>query len=183
MGKRIVYILLAMSLGINIGLISTSLLHKTGERRPGPGPGAGPPVDPRRMVEHHVTRMTLHLGLSPEQQKAIRSLLERSAPQQTHLQLEVQKTSRRLADAFSAPEFDEKRFFALVREASDARSRLDFLSAEMLVGEASVLTPEQRRMFAEVAPTIHAGPQRPQRDGGPPRRGRGPRGNEPPPPH
>ncbi|MCP3860776.1 MAG: hypothetical protein GY704_14085 [Phycisphaeraceae bacterium] len=55
----------------------------------------------------------------------------------------------------------------LVLKAAAARSRADSLSGVMLLGEAGVLTMEQRARYAEVAPNIHTG------GGGP---------NPPPPP-
>ena len=47
----------------------------------------------------------------------------------------------------------------------------DSLSAAALIAEAAVLTPEQRRKYAEVAPMVHSNPRRapPRRQGPPPR--------------
>ncbi len=178
MSKRIIYLLLAVSLGLNAGVIATTLVHRASMPPPGPppgpdggaGPDMGPPPDPNRLVEEHVRGITRHLDLDAAQQDAVRLVLERHSSLLVELQMDVGDVGRRLSDAFAAPEFDPEQFRRLTAEAGMVRSRLDSLSAEMLVAEAAVLTPEQRRKFAAVAPTIHSQPQRPPREGGPPPR-------------
>ena len=109
--------------------------------------------------------MTQHLDLDPEQQQAIRAVLERYATQLTALQAEVEETSQRLPEAYADPAIRSRQFQQLTAEASAARVQLDSLSAVMLVAEAAVLTPEQRQKFAEVAPSIHSQPKRPPGQG------------------
>ena len=180
MSKKMLYLLLAVSVGLNVGVIATTLVHRTGgppegpppgqDRSGRPGPGQRP--DPAQLVEGHLQGMTRHLDLTPDQQQSIRAVLEEFAPQQVEFQMEVEQTSRHLTDAFGAPDFDPESFQRLTAEASEARSRLDSLSAMMLVSEAAVLTHEQRLKFARVAPSIHSNPQKPQPQEGrpPPRR-------------
>jgi Spy/CpxP family protein refolding chaperone len=182
MSKKIIYLLLAVSLGLNIGVIATTLIHQTAGPpegpRPGPGPGQrggpgpGQQPDPARLVENHLQGMTRHLDLSSEQQQEIRTVLERFAPQLTKFQTEAADAGGRLAGAYADAVFDPERVLMLTRETSAARARLDSMSAVMLVAEAAVLTPEQRRKYAETAPTIHSNPQRPPGQGGPPPRKR-----------
>jgi Spy/CpxP family protein refolding chaperone len=176
MSKRLIYLLLAVSLGLNVGMISMTLIHQKSRPHQGPlhGPGVGKDRDPghpwdaRQLVENHVQGITRHLGLDPQQQKAIRTILERHAPQLVRFQADVAQTGRRLAEAYAALAFDPEQFRQLTAEASAARSKLDSLSAVMLVTEAAVLTPEQRLKFAEVAPSIHSHPQPPPGRGEPP---------------
>lgn len=178
MSKKLIYLLLALSIGLNIGVIGTTVVHR-GKRLPPPRP-PGPPTggqhqpgqrpDPARIVEDHVRGMTQHLNLNSEQQQAIRAILERYATQLTALQVEVEETSQRLPEAYADPAIDPDQFQQLVAEASNARAQLDSLSAVMLMAEAAVLTPEQRQKFAEVAPSIHSRPKRPRGQGGPPPR-------------
>ncbi len=179
MSKNILYLLLAVSLGLNVGVIATTIVHRTAGPPEGPppgqgqrgGPGPGQRPDPAQLVEEHLQGMTRHLDLSPDQQQSIRAVLEEFGPQQVEFQMEVEQTSRRLTDAFGAPGFDPEGFRRLTTEASTARSRLDSLSAVMLVSEAAVLTQEQRLKFARVAPSIHSNPQRLQpQEGRPPPR-------------
>ncbi len=177
MSKWIIYLLLALSLGLNAGMIATTLVHRTagphGSPPPGPGGGPGhqpgPPPDPGRVVEDHLRGMTQHLDLDTDQQQAIRRVLETHAAELTTLQVAAEEAGRMLAEAYALPEFDPDGFLRLTAEASTARSRLDSLSAVMLVGEAAVLTPEQRLKFSTIAPTIHSQPQRPPEGGPPPR--------------
>ncbi len=177
MSKTIVYILLAASLGLNAGVIATTLIQQKSsppvDAPPGPrgdrGPQHGPP-DPARLVENHVRGITRHLALDPEQQQAVRAVLENHAPELVRRQTDVAEANRRLSVAFAEPVFDPELFRQLTLEASAARARLDSLSAAMLVAEAALLTPEQRREYAKVAPSIHSQPRRPPRQGGPPPR-------------
>lgn len=186
MSKRIIYLLLAVSLGLNIGVIATTLLHRPAGPPPGPGPGRdrGPNQSPdaARMVEEHVQGITRHLDLNQEQQQTIRTVMEHHVPQLIILQSKAGAAGGRLTKVFAAPEFDPNLFQKVTAEAAIARSRVDSLSAVMLVAEAAVLTPEQRRKFAQVAPSIYTNPQpRPRKDGPPGRKGPPPREGEPPP--
>lgn len=181
MPKNIIYLLLALSLGLNVGVIATTVIHQTqapADLPPGPGggpgggPGSGPgqAPDPERLVNDHLRGMTRHLDLDAEQQQAIRAVLERSSPELVAMQAEVAATARRLSDAYAAPDFDPEQFRQLAVAASAARSRLDSLSTVMLIDEAAVLTPEQRKKFAAVAPMVHSQPQPPRRERRPPPR-------------
>ena len=171
MSKRIIYLLLAVSLGLNVGVIAMTVANRAAQPPQGPPPGPGPgPADPARLVEGHLRGMTQHLDLNDEQQKSIREILERHTSQMTQLRAEADEAGRRLAEAYGAPNFDEERFRQLTTETGAARARMDSLSAEMLVAEASVLNSEQRRKFAAVAPALHSNPpQGPRRNGPPPR--------------
>ena len=178
MSKIVIYILLAVSLGLNVGVIATTLVHRTTSPAqappPGPGggegPGPGQRPDPGQIVEDHVRGMTRHLDLDLEQQEAIRVVLVQHTSQLVMFRVNADEANRRLVEAFAAPALDPVSFQQLTAEASAARSKVDSLSAVMLVAEAAVLTPEQRRKFAEVAPSIHSTPQRPPRRDGPPPR-------------
>lgn len=186
MMKKMLYLLLAVSLGVNAGLLVVTLKHRDqpppppGQPPPGdridgrPGQPPGPPPDPRHMAETHLAGMTRHLDLDPEQQREIRAILERDAVRLADLQRASADAGRRISDAFAAPDFDPEAFLRLVTETSAVRATLDSLSAVMLTGEAAVLTPEQRTKFAEVAPDIHVNPGQAQ----PPR---GPQHRPPPP--
>ena len=114
--------------------------------------------------------MTRHLALDQDQQAAIRQIMEHYAPELAVLQDRARESAGRLADAFARPVFEPEHFKELTEQASSARARVDSLSGVMLVAEAEVLTPSQRRKFAEVAPTIHSNPQRPGRERRPPPR-------------
>jgi Spy/CpxP family protein refolding chaperone len=178
MSKNTVYLLLIISIGFNVGMISTTLFHQSPPPHQGPPPGPnrgedhrpGHQPNARQLVENHLQGMTRHLDLDPEQQATIRAVLEQYAPELVTLQVEADDASRRLVDAFGAPSFDPEAFRLLTAKASSTRSRVDSLSATMLVAEAAVMTTSQRRKFAEVAPTIHSSQKQRPRPGGPPHR-------------
>ncbi len=161
MMKKIMYLLLALSLGLNAGLLVMTLLSP--DRPPLPdGEGGirpGPPPDAGQLVDNHMQGMTRHLDLDPVQQESIRAILTRDAQRLMELQMETRAAGRRLTRAFGAPIFSPEAFLDMVREASVTREALDSLSAALLVAEAAVLTPEQRIKYAEVAPMIHTNPQ------------------------
>jgi Spy/CpxP family protein refolding chaperone len=171
MMKKILYLLLALSLGLNTGLLVATLMKPApplppqGQFPPGDGPGQppdrrdGPQRDPAHLVDGHLAGMTQHLELGPEQQRQLRAILERSAPELMGLQREVEISGRRITEAYAAPDFDLEEFLRLVRETSVARTALDSLSAALLVEEAAILTVEQRIKYAEVAPQVHSNPQ------------------------
>lgn len=191
MSQKIFYLILAVSLGLNIGLVATTMIHRTNLPPQGPpsGPGGGPggdpgsPPDPQTMVEQHVRGITRHLDLDPQQQQAIRVIMEQRAPQLIEYQMAAAEAARRLVEVFASPDFDPQEFQRLTAQTSLARASLDSLSAVMLVEETAVLTVDQRQKYAKVAPTIHSNPQRPQAEGGPPGRdGPPPEGDRPPPP-
>lgn len=185
MSKRIIHLLLAVSLGLNVGVISTTLVHRAATPPPGPRPGGGEPrperPDPARLVEGHVQGMTQHLDLDAGQQEAIRNALEPHAAELASLQAQVAEAGRRLSSAFAASEFDHRGFLRLTAETSTVRARLDSLSAVLLVAEAAVLNPEQRLKFSNVASIVHTQPQQPPRAGGPQQGGGPPRDGGPPP--
>lgn len=190
MSNRIIHLLLALSLGLNAGVIATTLVHRVTAPSPGHPPGGGgvgdrPPAqsaDPARMVDSHLRGMTRHLGLDEEQQRAVREVLERYVPELIELQTGAADAGEALASAFGAPEFDRETFLRLTAETSAARSRLDSLSAVLLMAEAELLTPEQRQLFSTVAPMVHSQPQQPAGRRGPPPDGGPPRDGGPPPP-
>ncbi len=184
MSQKIIYLLLAVSVGINLGVVGMTLIGSPAQQTQGPPPGPdgggdqgpGPRPNPEQMVQRHLEGMTRHLDLDAEQQQAVRLIMEQHMPEQAERQFLVEKTGRELAQVFAAPDFDAPEFRRLTAAASRARAELDSLSTVMLVAEAEVLTPEQRQKFAAVAPSLRAqSPNRPpgQRpragEGSPPR--------------
>lgn len=179
MSKKTIYLLLALSIGINLGVMGMTLLNGGAEQPLGPRPdgprgeadrGPGVRPNPEQLVQRHLQGMTQHLELDAEQQQAVRLIMERYMPEQAERQLRVDQTSNQLSRAYAAPVFDAAQFRRLTEAASRAHLELDSLSTVMLVAEAEVLTPDQRRKFAAAAPTLRARRQGQRPDQGPPPR-------------
>lgn len=186
MSKKIIYTLCAVSLGLNLGMIGMTVMNRAASpgpppRGPDPGPSPGNPPAPERIIEDHVASITRHLGLDEVQSQAIREIMGKHIPSLIRLREQADSVSSGLSDVFAAPDFDRNLFLQRTAEASRARARVDSVSALILTEEAAVLTPDQRKVFAEVAPTIHSQPQGPRGRGGPPGREGPPPRNSPPP--
>lgn len=166
--KRGWFLLLALSLGLNAGLLAT---RTTGQGGPRPHERPRPPAPggPGGMVDNHLGPMTEHLGLDEAQQAAVRAVLEAGLPRIAERQRALRDLERSIKDAYAAPRFEADAFAGLVARAAAARAAVDSLTAAMLVEEAAVLSPDQRRRFADVAQGVYggrrAGPGRPE--GGP----------------
>ena len=189
MVKKLLYLLLAVSLGMNAGLVVVTLFHRGLPPRPdGPPDRFGPPPrgpegpdgpdgpggrpfadqqpDPRHLIDGHIQGMTRQLDLAPEQQQRIREILQRYLPDLMRLHERRAAAERDLSRSYAATDFDAARFRQLAAAASRARAELDSLSAVALVAEAAVLTTPQRVRYAEVAPSLHSQPgPPPERDG------------------
>jgi Spy/CpxP family protein refolding chaperone len=178
--KRGIFILLALSLGLNAGLLYVRWASPhAGPRPPHEGrPAPMPPGshEPADMVAAHLAGMTRHLQLDASQQTAVEAILQSRIPLLSTLKERSRQADGRLVEAFAAADFAAEEFSSLVREASLARASMDSLTGEILQLEAAVLTPEQRARFAEVAPGIYSNPQ----EG--PRPGHRPPGGQRPPP-
>jgi Spy/CpxP family protein refolding chaperone len=171
MMKRALWILLALSLGLNAGLLYVRLADRpgmapgshpgeSGPHGPPPGEHGAPQPDTEALIRNHLASMSRHLDLSVEQQQSIEEILRDHLPEMAELRRRAEEANRRVSAAFAERQLNSGRFTTLVREASQARARIDSLSAVMLLGEAGVLSPAQRARFAEVAPTVYANPRR-----------------------
>jgi Spy/CpxP family protein refolding chaperone len=170
--KRFLFLLLSLSLGLNAGLLYVRYMERP---HAGPMPGAPdhqrfnrPPPPAGVMIEQQLAVKTRHLGLDSAQQKAIRIIMEKHLPAMAESREKSRKANRRMVKLYADDPFDKVEFQRLMREASQARSKADFLSALILAEEASVLTIEQRSLFAETAPMAQGEGHRPP----PPPRGR-----------
>lgn len=149
--KRIGFLVLAVSVGLNVGLLYRVLTPgpdgdgREERRRP-------PPVDMGTALEGHLDRMTEHLGLHDGQRAAIQAVHEERLPGILAQRRVAADLRAEVVAHFERPEIDPEEFRALVRRLAEARGRLDALVAEAMLGEAAVLTLEQRRSYAEEMP-------------------------------
>ena len=130
MSQKIIYLLLAVSVGINFGVVGMTFIGGPDQQPqlPPPGPDGGdnpgPRPNPEQMVQRHLEGMTRHLDLDAEQQQAVRLIMEQHMPEQAERQLAVDQTSQELSLAYAAPDFDAENFRRLTAAASRARAGL-----------------------------------------------------------
>jgi hypothetical protein len=165
---RIWFLVLALSLGLNVGLLYVELTHRDGERGPEHRPIAGdeqkspegsrgtqPPRTPddfESVIRSHLDRMTRDLHLDPGQRSAISSVHESWLPRITAVRREMETLRREVAGQYAQPDLDPATFRVLVRQLSHTQARLDSLVSEAILGEASVLTFDQRERYLRQAP-------------------------------
>jgi len=168
--KRFLFMLLSLSMGLNVGLLYVRYMEKP-QSRPG---HAAPdhqrmhrPLPPLEvMIRQQLEVKNRHLKLDSTQQKAIGKILETYLPTIVEFKEKSRMANQKVTEVYSSVPFDKIEFQRLMREAGQARSTADSLSAVILIEEASVLTDEQRRLFADVAPMSQGEGHRPP----PPRR-------------
>ncbi len=127
MSRRILFLVLAVSLGLNIGLVITTLIHRVDRAPlgppPGRGPNQGPPGEGGDLVEQHLRGMTDHLGLDEDQQAAVRLVMEQYSPELSMLQERARETAGQLVAAYSRPVFEPEQFRKLTEQVRAARAR------------------------------------------------------------
>ncbi len=169
--SRVWFVVLALSIGLNLGLLGGRFLRDR-DRPPMPL-GRGPEMrgeampDPEAMVRRHVGRMQEQLDLSSEQRDRLESLMAETLPQMTERRRNLADARSALVDAYSGETLDEPAF----RDAADrlraAQGALDSLTTELMLRESEILTPEQRERNSRLLPWKR-GPM--GRRGGGPRR-------------
>lgn len=166
--KRGWFLALALSLGLNAGLLYVTLSSRGGERAAGRGPGVGdeergpggtgrtqpsrPADDFEAVIRHHLDRMTRDLHLDDRQRTSISAVHEAMLPRITAVRREMEVLRGEVAGQYARPTIDPREFRALVRKLSDAQARLDSLVTEAILGEAAALTFDQRERYLRQAP-------------------------------
>jgi Spy/CpxP family protein refolding chaperone len=161
--KRGWFLVLAISLGLNAGLLYTKL---AADRRPeGPrarpfiwcpgGAGGGTPCAPAHpgdLARHRLGRLARWLGLSGETRARMEAIAEETMPKILAEREKVREARSALREEYRKPETDRERVHALIRDAIEAQARLDSIVAESMLREAELLTPEQRERYFRFVP-------------------------------
>jgi Spy/CpxP family protein refolding chaperone len=166
--KRLWFIILALSLGLNAGLLFVAFSGRgqergffagrnqerehAGPRRPEGGRRGGRHVDPDQLSHRHVARMTRHLGLDKNQREAMAEILGSYMPRILAQQQRLNGIRMRIGTHYSATEMNPAEFRNLVQELNEEQTRLDSLVMESMLAEAAFLTPEQRGKYARTLP-------------------------------
>lgn len=160
---------LMFSLGLNAGLLAMALVHRSeapaeGTGTPGHDAGSSPaegreparrPADPGTAIRSHLDRLTQDLSLSESQRAAIGAVHEKLLPRIVAERSEMAETRKQVTALYGATQVDTARFRGLVRWLSLAQARLDSLVTEAILGEAAVLTHEQRLRYIRQSPWGH----------------------------
>jgi len=162
--KRLWYLVLALSLGLNAGLLWMHFHHRAEHERRGPwrrtgerGPRPDAPEVGKAMVERHLARLEHELDLTPEQRSAIGAIWEQNLPAIRTTRDRLRSLRAEMRDGIAAAEIDSTALRVLARQAAAAQVELDSLTAGTMLAEAHHLQPEQRRRYAEIMPWVSPG--------------------------
>lgn len=156
--KRGWFLVLILSLGLNVGLITAQFLdERAGEFSANGGPperyrGGKRTANPDTVIARRLDIMTEALGLNREQRQRTEEIFHWIIPQTMVKREEVTAVRRTLLTHYGDPELDPDRIRALVSKLSAAQAQLDSLVAEALLEEATVLSPDQRAKYIELTP-------------------------------
>jgi Spy/CpxP family protein refolding chaperone len=168
--RRVAFVLLALSLGLNAGLLYTVISHRHAhgsrgfERLGPPSDRAGLPGGPRGLHGTHPTpdvisfaqrrlaRIVDWLDLDAAQREAMRAILDESMPRILAQRDAVRAARHRAAEQYLKPAVDPDSVRIAVRRLTAAQAALDSLVAETMSREAKLLTPEQRARYFTAMP-------------------------------
>jgi Spy/CpxP family protein refolding chaperone len=162
--KRILLIVLLVSVGLNIGL-AVSLHRSRGDARPldpwqgrGAGPGLHDPGETRPGPEGRPGRPSL---------ERLHGMRERIRPELREHRQSVHAARESLRAALSREDVDEAEIMELVGAMVAAQGRIDSLVAVNMVQTLRELTPEERREVLDHMPWRRYGRGGRGRGGGP----------------
>ncbi len=186
--KKAWFILLALSLGLNAGvlfmhfaspesrhLVPPFLTHgndRFQERVHDHGDHGDHPVFDR-IMEHRMGRLADRLGLDGPQREHLSVTIETMIPRVLQQRENVATARESLREMYLAADMDPAAVRSAVKALNEAHATLDSLVAESILQEAEILSPEQRERFMKSMPWerhLHTGSD------GADHRGRGGRG-------
>ncbi len=163
------YFLLALSLGLNAGLLYTTLSardlpawHSELDRAPGPGhppmEGGGHPAGcPQAMsgalpgepacapmINDRLKNMESVLALNEAQREGMRKTLDEMLPRILAERDAVRKIRGSVQGEYSKSAIDAEAIRGLIAQLAASQARLDSLTAETILRESALLTREQR---------------------------------------
>jgi Spy/CpxP family protein refolding chaperone len=164
--KRGWLILLALSIGLNVGLIYMALAARANAPEPGPpatfieqqaleepdepGPGTPPCCEP--MLHQRMERMARRLGLDDGQRDRLNVILSEMLPEILAGRTAVQQARKTLQFEYGRADLDPGQIRALSRELNAAQAHLDSLVVETMLRESAVLSLQQRGRYFESLP-------------------------------
>jgi Spy/CpxP family protein refolding chaperone len=164
------FVLLALSIGLNAGLLYAALAGRTETPAPMPpcpgidsiGMTAGPAGDERDpapasglcepMMRVRMQRMAERLSLDERQRGQMNTILSEMLPQVLNGRDAVQRARRAVHGEYRQPQLDAARIRLLTRELNAAQARVDSLVVETMLRESALLSPAQRAGYFESMP-------------------------------
>ncbi len=171
--KQVWYLALAVSIGLNLGLIYMTLSDRTegqGEedRRERtvsidsetgrPKPLGESPVDREAVIRSHLDRLVQDLQLTKKQRTSINAIHEHLLPRILKQRKEMDLLREAVASLYAQSTIAGSEFRDVVRKISTAQAELDSLVTEAILGEAFILTFEQRQRYLHEMPWGHPMP-------------------------
>ncbi|RPJ42747.1 MAG: periplasmic heavy metal sensor [Candidatus Latescibacterota bacterium] len=167
--KRGWFLVLAISIGLNAGLLAMTIAGARREatflprpfvspRGPGGGPEAPLRVEPKAFAMHRLRRLAKTLDLTEDQRTRLAGIVTENMSRIGEEGERVQQARLALREECRKPTPDAAAVRQLVRRINDTQAKLDSLVAETMLREADVLTPDQRVRYFEAVPWEHGGP-------------------------
>jgi len=176
--KKILVLVLLISLGVNIGLgvrfwkrtcgvdhAGQELRHSHGTGFPGrSGPGGrGTPRGGhddafwQEVMERRLAHVTERLGLDNEQSEAFKKTHREASAGFLAQRVKVQAARHRLMDAASAADFGVDTLRHLIADVGRQQAKLDSMVTETMLQEMEILNGEQRRQYMRILPVNRFG--------------------------
>ncbi len=161
--RRLWFILLALSIGLNVGLIAVQLSGGADDVRPRiadrssykdrdwSGPRAHP-EGPRGFIRERLDKVGDRLDLSDEQIDAMAEILELVMPELVERREAIRDIRLRMREEYLRPQVAAAKIHELRRQTLAMQSELDSIMVETMIKEADILTPEQRESYFELMP-------------------------------
>jgi Spy/CpxP family protein refolding chaperone len=158
------FIVLALSLGLNAGLLYVHLSGRGGDWPGRAFPGGRPPVpvEARGPIAHpegtkgfirdRLGRVGERLKLSDEQIESMAAILDETMPELVEGQKVIRELRMQMREEYLKLDVDANRIQGLRRETAAVQSRLDSIMVDTMLREAEILTPEQREAYFELMP-------------------------------
>jgi Spy/CpxP family protein refolding chaperone len=161
--KRGWFVVLALSLGLNAGLLFVHFSRladnqvapppePAGEEMGGPPGPMSHPGNAENFIRDRVARAGKRLNLSDEQIKSMSEILDGVTPEMMERRQHIWDLRLQMRDEYLRPDVDADRIQELREEASLAQSQLDSIMVETMMKEARILTPEQREAYFQLMP-------------------------------
>lgn len=159
--RKLLFPLLMVSIGLNLGLLYHQLTdrspdrwsprHRMAREAGRRGPSVDEP-DAERGIRHRTRYLAEALGLSADQREEMSALLEQTVPRIMERKRAATDARRSLQETMAATPPDTEEFRRRVEKLNRAQAAVDSLVAEAMLAESSILTPDQRARYLELAP-------------------------------